>query len=315
MADTTDTDYFTDTDQLDQLIKDAKSLDKKRLSTIADARRIVQDFSGRDGSSAWSSLDRAQVSARLLELLGPPEGDDSTTADSAGRALQQGSLNLCGPAALFNFVIKRHPVMFATYATQMFESRRSALGSLTVAPNDDIVDADYSALLPRMTSGVCPQADWMVLSALRNSTDAFWAGSFRGDPDQELSADTSAGELTDWLTQTGIYSSVNNDANWMQSKGIPHATNLSVAEGVDVAPMIHTNLIKAARNELKAKNWPLTDFPNHWVVLIAEVVTDDSRDGVFFNIWTWGGTQILEVPTQDFIQNYYGAVTATLGNS
>jgi hypothetical protein len=36
---------FDDVDQLDAMLKDSKSLDKLRNSTIADARSIIDDFS------------------------------------------------------------------------------------------------------------------------------------------------------------------------------------------------------------------------------------------------------------------------------
>ena len=130
---------FDDADQLGQLLRDAKASDKKRFSTIADARNLVEEFRGHTDAGAWPSLDRNVVADRLQELLGPANGDDATLPDVAGRALQQGSMNLCGPAALFLMVIKRDPLMFATYATQLFDTGTASLGSLQVAPGDGIV--------------------------------------------------------------------------------------------------------------------------------------------------------------------------------
>jgi hypothetical protein len=303
---------FDDTEQLGQLLKDTKGGDKKRFSTIADARSLVEEFRSRTAESAWPSLDRSNVADRLLELIGPESGDDSSTSDVAGRAMQQGSMNLCGPAAFFHLVIKRDPLMFATYATQLFDFGTASLGTLQVVPGDDIVKADYSSFLPRMTNGICPQADWMALGALRNSTNAFFTGSFHGDPTQELSAGTTPAELAHWLVQTGLYLSVKNQANWMQSVGIPHAEGLSLSEGVDVLPLINANLINKARNLPSDTNWPLTEFPNHWVVLIGEVMKDVTKDAVFFNIWTWGRKEILDVPLSAFVQNYYGELIATM---
>ena len=303
---------FDDADQLGQLLQDAKASDKKRFSTIADARNLVEEFRGHTDAGAWPSLDRNTVADRLQELLVPANGDDATLPDVAGRALQQGSMNLCGPAALFHMVIKRDPMMFATHATQLFDTGSASLGSLQVAPGDDIVKADYASFLPRMTSGVCPQADWMVLGALRNSTNAFFTGSFHGDPDQELAAGTTPGALADWLNQTGLYSSVQNQANWLQNAGIPHAEGLSLTDGVDIIPMINTNLIRSARNLPSSSSWPRSEFPNHWVVLLGEVIKDVTKDAVFFNIWTWGESENLDVPQSAFVDNYYGEIVATL---
>jgi len=303
---------FDDADQLGQHLRDAKASDKKRFSAIADARNLVEQFRGRADAGAWPSLDRNTVADQLQELLGPANGDDPSLPDVAGRALQQGSMNLCGPAALLHLVIKRDPMMFAAYATQLFDTGKASLGSLQVAPGDDIVKADYASLLPRMTKFVCPQADWMALGALRNSTNAFFTGSFQGDPDQILAAGTRADELTDWLNQTGLYSSVQNQANWMQTVGIPHAEGLSLAAGVDTICLINANMINAATETSNSSSWPMSLFPNHWVLLIGEVIKNAGKDSVFFNIWTWGGTQDLEVPQSAFVDNYYGEIVATL---
>jgi hypothetical protein len=301
---------FDDADKLGIFIYDSKAFDKLRRSTIAGARAIVESFRVRGDAGAWPSLDRSQVADRLLALLGSASGDEADTPDEAGRAIQQGSMNLCGPAAFFQFVIKRDPVMFATYATDLFDIGQGSLGSLAIVPSDDLRLADYASLLPNMTSGVCPQADWMVLGALRNSTGVFWTGSFHGDPEQELAAATRPEELADWLTQTGLYSDVTNEANWMQSAGYPHAADLPLGEGADVAALINADLIRAARNLPPSSSWPMTEFPNHWVVVLGETVKYVTKDAISFNIWSWGESHILAVPIDAFIQNYYGAVKA-----
>lgn len=156
-------DVFDDVDQLGMMLHDTKSFDKERRSTIADGRTLVEEFRDRNETGAWPSLDRAQVADRLLELIGPDSSDESGTADAAGRAIRQGSMNLCGPAAFFQFVIKRDPLMFAICATELFDSGTGTLGALMIAPGDEIRLANYAGFLPRMAPGICPQADWMVL--------------------------------------------------------------------------------------------------------------------------------------------------------
>src|SRR5437773_1207070 len=170
MANGTSDQAFDDVDQLDAFMKDSKAFDRLRKSTIADARSIVDQFSAYEGDSAWQFLDRATVADRLLELIGPESSDNEGEADQAGRLIQQGAMNLCGPAAFFQFVIKRDPAMFANFATTLFNTGEGDLGQLHVAPGDDIKSAKYADLLPRMSGSVCPQADWMVMGALRNST-------------------------------------------------------------------------------------------------------------------------------------------------
>ena len=310
MASTTES-AFDDADQLGTFLQDSKASDKLRKSTIADARALVEEFRNRGTVGAWPALDRNTVADRLLELLGPESSDQADSLDAAGRAILQGSMNLCGPAAFLGFVIKRDPLMFATYATDLFDIAEGSLGLMRIVPGDDIRLADYADYLPRMTSGICPQADWMVMGALRNSTDAFWTGSFHGDPEQELSAGTRPAELAEWMNKSGLYSDVRNEANWMQSAGYPHAADLPLWEGADVAALINADLIHAARNRPASSSWPLTEFPNHWVIVLGETSKDVTKDAIFFNIWSWGESHVLDVPIDAFVQNYYGAVKGT----
>ena len=303
---------FDDVEQLGAELEDGKAFDKMRLSTIADARAIIDAFAVEDGGGAWASLDRSTVAERLLELVGPESSDEQGTRDEAARAMLQGALNLCGPAVFFQSIIKRDPVAFATYATSLFNTGSGDIGDLTVTPNSDIVETDYAELVPRMGSNVCPQADWMVLGALRNATNAFWTGSFQGTPEEVMAAGTRPEELAEWFEQTGLFKSVVDEANWMQCAGIPHATNLPLFNGTDIAVLIHSNLINLAKHQTPASNWPLTEFPNHWVMLLGDVIPRVPDGSIYFNIWSWGSRQILEVPQDAFVDNYYGAVTCKL---
>lgn len=292
---------FDDVDQLDQQLADERSTDTRTVSSADDARTVVSNFKGRDGASPWSSLSRGDVADRLTDIVGNP------------RLIQQGALNLCGPAAFMCMWCGRDPVAFANFATALFENGSASIGSLQVTPSSALLNQDYNAMLPRMGAAVSPQADWMFMGALRNSTDVVWQGTWTGDPDSQLSALTRPEELTSWLQATGIYKSVDNQANWATLKGIPHATGLTFTEGTDIALLVHLNLIKAAENSSKDSDWLMTQFPNHYVMLVSEVICRADQPTVQLSIWTWGETKIgLTVPQQDFLSNYYGAVVATL---
>jgi hypothetical protein len=41
-------------------------------------------------------------------------------------------------------------------------------------------------------------------------------------------------------------------------------------------------------------------------------VKDVEKDAVFFNIWTWGEKENLDVPQSAFVDNYYGEIVAIL---
>lgn len=153
-------------------------------------------------------------------------------------------------------------------------------------------------------------AEWMMFGALRNSTDVFWQGSWQGDPSQEFAALTRPEELADWMTQSAIRSSVQDYGKWATNPGIPNAMDLKPWEGTDIALRIHLNLI-AKSTVIKANpamfvkpndNILMRQFPNHWVVLLNEIVTDVKQENVGFTIWTWGGTMVLSAPKQVFLK-------------
>lgn len=292
---------FDDADQLDQLLNDAKASDTLAVSAAADAYAIVQAFANEPSATgAWWSLDRATVAQRLNEIIAEP------------RVVQQGALNLCGPASFFSQWARRDPVAFATFATTLFDNGSSAIGSLAVAPGADLLNQNYADMQQRMGPSISPSADWMILGALRNSTDVFWQGSWQGDPNQMLAALTRPEELANWFRATGIYANVSCEGNWVSPKGLPHALGLQERAGVDIALLIHANLMATSRNQPYDRDWLFSQFPNHFVVLLGDIVQDVQTRDVRLTVWTWGEVQPLVVSQDDFVSNYYGAVIATL---
>jgi hypothetical protein len=298
----TDTGSFTDDKELSDYIEDTRASDKKQKSSPDDAKPLIADFAAKSGAGSWPSLDRQTVAQRLSELVDSP------------RSLRQGGLNLCGPAAFCQMALGRDPVAVAHCATDLFDSGSASIGSLTISPGQDLLTADYAAMSQK--GDASSQAEWMILGALRNSTDVFWQGSWQGDPNQMLSALTRPEELADWMTKSGIWASVEDHGKWASNPGIPNAMNLEPSEGSDIALLIHMNLIAKSDPKMGTKpddNILLSQFPNHWVVLLNEITMDPQQTSVNLTIWTWGGKLVLNVPKQVFLDNYFGTVIAKLG--
>ena|GEM_PF-1648993 len=306
-----DSGYFKDADQLREMTKDQIAADTLFVSRKSDAIAVVNTFAERPSVSPWSSLDRAEDATRLTTLINNP------------RLLHQGQLNLCGPAAFLMMWSNRDPVSFANWATSLFDDGQAKIGSLNIAPHSDLLTSDYAEMRKRMGSDVTEQADWMAMGALRNSTEVWWQSDWRGDPDQEFAGLTRPSELADWLRATGIYSTVKDECNLMTSRGLPHALDLMPGGGVDVAFFLNTNALlhNRAKDATRDGSVPAPDnrfilnqFPNHFAVLVNEVLYLEGSQTVSFNLWTWGVPtyHAFEVPLQDFIDNYYGAISCFL---
>jgi hypothetical protein len=286
---------------LDTLINDTRSTDALKLSDEKEAAAVIQAFRARAGSSPWTSLDRQSVADRLLEIIKQPRG-----------LLQEG-LNLCGPAAFFQMAAGRDPVGVASFATALFESGEGQLGELSVAPSEELLTADYAAMGER--GALPPQADWMLLGALRNSMNVFWQPSWKGDPEQTVAGMTRPEELAGWMEKSGLWNGVKDDGKWAANRGIPHALSLTMAPGTDIAFLININMLADSKTTFIQSirhNSFLQSFPNHWVVLLAEPVLDEKEENVTLNVWTWGLTGRAVVPVQIFIENYYGSVSGEM---
>jgi len=123
-------------DNLD--VSDLRGQDTTQLSSVDDAIAAVKTFRSSSANSPWTSLDRGQVADRLETILRDP------------RQINQGSLNLCGPAAFFNIVAGRHPVAVANCAASLFDTGAGIIGGLHLAPKNELVSADYPAMAAKM---------------------------------------------------------------------------------------------------------------------------------------------------------------------
>lgn len=309
----TDVGWFEDSEQLGEYLRDSRLADTRMVSSFADAQEIIGYFEERTDDQAWPSLDRAEVAARLREIFAAPDPNGEPTGY---RSIDQGALNQCGPAAFLVMAIGRDPASVAKYATDLFEVGSGSVGDFLIEASSDLLNADYAEMATK--GAIPPQADWMMLSAVRNSTEAFWQPEWVGNPDDELSGMTRPEELADWMRQTNIWSSVDDRGRWATNPGIPDAADHSVAEGTDTAVLIHANLLKESSIEEDASgpqehNWTaLQYFPNHWVILLSEVVPQIDDGSIKFTVWTWGRRLTVTAPQQVFIDNYFGTVSGRL---
>jgi hypothetical protein len=261
-------------------------------STPADALKEISTFAGRTSPTTWK-LKRADVAARLKDLVGNPDRVD------------QGGLNLCGPAAFFHLYARRDPVAFVKYAADLFEKGSGSIGSLKVTPKPALVANDYAAAAKRMPGNVTPVAEWMTLSALRSSENVM--APFTGEPDQNFGGITTPNDLEKWMKASGVYKKVTSDAQIGSPKPVSHATGIAFAANKDILLLINANMIQrpSGRSFLDA-------FPDHYIHLLQPVKVDPK--GVELRFWTWGET----TPRHEFIDpavfaaNYYGTVIGEL---
>jgi N-acetylmuramoyl-L-alanine amidase len=287
--------------------RDERAADKRQISTVADATALVDAYIARGSQTVWPNVDATVVAQQIKDRC----------ADH--RLFQQGNLNLCGPAAFLTIWAGRDPVGYARYAIGILENGTGAIGSTTISASPGLEAITYPRL-GRPTLMTAPAADFVCMSPLRNDANAI----LPYDPSSGLElveALTTPGELAGWLRATGAFSSVRDQGNWARSAGIDHALDLMVGAGMDAAVLINVNALASA-GKVEAvsggarvnpmtpdRTFILNMFPNHFVVLLSEIVPDISKNTLSLSVWSWAGSYVFsEIPVRTFSTNYYGAV-------
>lgn len=261
---------------------------------------LLQAFAGNPAPAPWKGFTRQEVAGRLAQLAA-----DADLVD-------QGNLNLCGPAAFYRAWIRRDPLAFVRFAVELFDTGRSSINGYEVAPDDDAVLAtDYAAEL-RKSPGLPPAADWMVLGSIRDAENALY--DYEGKPDEDVAAMTMPGEIVEWLEASRAYPSIVDEVNTFFTKGLDHATGLAPAPGRQIIVLINTLMLTNGDPSPSlgaVQDYVLSKFPNHYIGLESPIV--DLGGSVQFTYWSWGSTPphtTITVAKELFEDNYYGAITA-----
>jgi hypothetical protein len=278
----------------------------------AQAHTIVAEFDAQTGPGAFR-MDRGAIAQRLHELVDSPD------------AIRQGRLNLCGPAALFRVWLRRDPVAAVTYATSLFDRGRSRIGPVQVRPSRALRELRYG----RTERGAsCPPADWLMMAALRDSTNRFVRYSRAGGPIEAAAAITMPAAVRTWLAATGLFSEVRDETTLVWRKSTRHAYELSPAPDRELLLLVALEMFRHPTSLLgRVRDRVVSQVPNHWVVLTGPVTyakdsTSAPRDGapdrihgapddaVVLRFWSWGAEHTAVLPEFLFRRCYHGSLTA-----
>jgi hypothetical protein len=258
-----------------------------------EAHALVAAFREGVTPGPWR-LDRAAVADRLDDLV-----------DNPG-LIRQGRLNLCGPAAVLAVWFARDPVAAARYALTLFDAGRSRIGDLRVTASRGLTAGEYG---PTERSRSCPQADWMMMSALRDSANRVLPYARPGGLREPAAAITMPGAMRRWLGATGCYSTVVDETNLLLRKGISHAVGLEPAPAQDVFLLVAQEMFRRPSSlGGRVRDRVVSLVPNHWLVLLKPVRLEGGE--VRFTFWSWGTFQAAAVEPSTFARCYYGALRA-----
>lgn len=270
-----------------------------RGSTTTSSAPAINAFAGRTDKLKFN-VTRNQVVTSLNALINQPD------------KLDQGRLNLCGPAAMLRVVLRRDPTFVANFVIDLVEKGKANWGPRQVKPGSDLRNQTFQK------SWGPDAAEWVAMSSLRD--DENWFFDFEGTPDESLSGATTPGEIEDWLMETGLYTSVRDEANLVLNEDKEHLTGLTLDNNHDNLLLIHSHLLRnaplkgeppgGASPSKKSDEFILRSFPNHWVVRASRA--SEAAGRIKVDVWSWGNIYALDVPVPTLEANYYGAVIARL---
>lgn len=278
------------------------------MSNIDTALGVIDDFQSTtpQTSIAWV-LDRDQTLDRLRSLLRDPQ------------LVHQRALNACGPAVFFRTWISRDPVAAARFACSLLRDGRGQIGSLTINAGWKLLGQNYANLRAH-TDGLNPTstpepADWMLLAALRQSENIWF--DYTGEPNTPsdyVAGITLPGTLAGWLNATNVYSIVKDGTSLVLPSERSALLNLTTSPNSDTILLVDSTvatLYSSPIAEEPDRGW--LPIPNHYVAMLSplQLHATDSR-WIHMNIWTWGGDRSGWQGSAKLLNNYFGAIVATL---
>jgi peptidoglycan hydrolase-like protein with peptidoglycan-binding domain len=266
------------------------------IAKLPAATATVTAFAAIGAGSNWLHLNRATVATGIAERIANPDG------------AQQGGNGLCTTAAFINVWAQDAPDAYAAFATKLFDTGAANLapsqsgGGMRIAASNALMGSDYAAIAAGMAAKGFPvpnQADWMVMSAIRDSSNLLF--NFTGNPSDWVSqvlgdGASPFGDLDGWLRNAGAWSAVVDRANVLLSASLDEAKRLE--------PLRSRCLLNIDVGMLT------NDSGRHTVVLRSPVT--EAGGTVTLKVWSWAGIRDVRISKARFEDAYYGANVAFL---
>jgi hypothetical protein len=240
------------------------------------AHQRIANLRAGSGAGAWKHLHRRRVADELDARV-----DDPTK-------IYQGQVGLCAPSAYLEDLATDDPVHYARMAHELFELGFTHMirgpvpraGGKFLKPDEDL--RTYPIPLDKNSANpVIPEADWLMLSSIRQAYDFWgWEHFYKAKPDE---GGTDPDDISKFFKDTGYSKVINSTgkAHWHKQSSAELASQY-VSQGYRVVMIINADLLV-----------PLTSYSgknelNHAVGLISPIIGIPSM--VECTFFTWGTT-------------------------
>lgn len=240
-----------------------------------------------DAHAPGTARQRQAFETLDVDVSGPWQNVDWSTVrrDAAMRvfnpsSIHQRTLAVCGPATIAQMQADVTPDRYAAFVRQVFE---------TATIDGDTANDDLLANVP--TTGMA-QADWMLLSCMRDTENAIF--DFEGNASEQFEGITMPGEMSEWMEEILGCVETEHYTSYLWGE-ISNAETVSAlmnahGDGVVVAMLVDAD---ALQNDSGAIN-----IPDHWVRLLEPI--DTSGERIRVRVYTWGNEYEFEYDEDGF---------------
>jgi peptidoglycan hydrolase-like protein with peptidoglycan-binding domain len=240
-----------------------------------------------DATGPWAHVDWGAVQVGAARRVFDPS------------LISQESLNVCGPATLANMQADVNPLGYARFVLDVFQTA-TIDGTRAV---DDLLNNTPVAGMD--------QADWMLLSAMRDTEN--WMTDFEGTPSEAFEGITMPAEMAEWMEEVLGASDVEQYTSYLWGE-VDNATTVSQllsahGKNVVVAMLVDADALQQKQDALKEQDkfsqetghqstvesfgeqdWSV-NYPDHWVRLLEPIRFEG--DHIIVKVFTWGAEYVF----------------------
>ena len=277
------------------------------MTSPASVSHILAEFKKKKTKGVYKHFsNRTVIAIQIQDRINNPH------------LIDQGFSSLCGPTALLYSLVKKLPLVYAKYITDLYDNGIAKLGSLKVEPSSD--NKNYN--LP--SAAGMSQVDWIGLAGLRDSENDFF--DYQSYKDKTAGI-TMPGDLLSWFIQAGFTDGI-NDTNLIDDEDLYTllTAHKKKQSGHAVCLFVGANVFSGTKGgRATADHWVVLNSPilidNQSVqALLAKgkPVNDDNTllsKKLSFNVFTWGNDaypvnqSFSNLTVKYFLDYFYGYIS------
>jgi len=257
---------------------------------VQQALSAIAEFEKSNVPGVWPELEKRQIIAEMRSRLSNPFN------------VSQGAQPFCGPAAILFELVRTNPLYYVQICRNLFQiGGFHTQSGRWISPSSHLRESTGKLQMP--------QADWMVLSTLRESENLI----FPVEPNspeiiRNIGGMTKSWEMAGWVREILGYREVKYHHAYLfgDVSALRRAADAVNAGGVAFA-------LITAEGMLTNKP-PVVAYPSHWVALLGDIVIQEAnfsqgdRGRLGFDLYTWAKKMRVDLVQKSFENYFWGAV-------